>query len=90
MVVQPVYARISDHLGRRIPYLFACRLFGIGMIWSAISSNWAGLIAARAFCGLGVGGLVIMSSVLLTDAVGLERRGYYQSINYSVYGTGSA
>lgn len=29
-------------------------------------------------------------SVLLTDVVGLEKRGYYQSLNYVVYGLGSA
>lgn len=30
-----------------------------------------------------------MGSVLLTDVVGVEKRGYYQSMNYAVYGIGS-
>jgi MFS family permease len=32
----------------------------------------------------------ISGSVVLTDAVGLAKRGYYQSINYAVYGGGAA
>ena len=60
MAVQPLYAPISDHLGRKIPYLVASSLFAIGIILSASASTWIGLVAARAFCGLGVGGIATM------------------------------
>lgn len=109
---QPLYARVSDHLGRKIPYLTASTLFLIGLLLSANTTVWEGLILGRAISGLGVAGVMtmgmslsllasddskmavvpdgILGSVLLTDVVGLEKRGYYQSMNYVVYGTGSA
>lgn len=34
--------------------------------------------------------LTVSGSVVLTDIVGIQKRGYYQSINYSIYGAGSA
>jgi MFS family permease len=90
MSTQPLYARVSDHVGRKAPYLFASTVFAIGMMLSATAPSWSTLIAARATCGIGVGGLMTMGSVILTDMVGVQKRGYYQSMNYVVYGAGSA
>lgn len=62
----------------------------MGIVCSAFAPSWAFLIFARSMCGLGVAGVMTMGSVVLTDVVGVERRGYYQSINYVNYGMGSA
>ncbi|KAK2036574.1 MFS general substrate transporter, partial [Colletotrichum somersetense] len=90
MTMQPLYGRSSDLLGRKIVYVTASSIFVIGLLGSAFSPAWWSLIAARALCGLGSAGITTMGSVLLTDTVGLARRGYYQSLNYAVYGGGSA
>ncbi|KAM6480852.1 major facilitator superfamily domain-containing protein [Trichoderma sp. SZMC 28011] len=90
MTVQPLYGRTSDIVGRKAPYCIASALFAAGIVLSSFALNWEMLILARALCGLGSAGVTTMGSVVLTDAVGLANRGYYQSINYAVYGGGAA
>ncbi|KAK4071856.1 hypothetical protein Trihar35433_3920 [Trichoderma harzianum] len=90
MTVQPLYGRASDIVGRKAPYCIASALFAAGIVLSSFALNWEMLILARALCGLGSAGVTTMGSVVLTDAVGLANRGYYQSINYAVYGGGAA
>ncbi|QQK46894.1 Major facilitator superfamily domain, general substrate transporter [Penicillium digitatum] len=88
-IFQPLYARVSDHLGRKTPFLTASTLVICGLVICANTELWVGLIFGRAVSGLGTSGVMTMGSVLLTDVVGVEKRGYYQSMNYAVYGIGS-
>ncbi|RDW63728.1 hypothetical protein BP6252_11273 [Coleophoma cylindrospora] len=90
MTTQPIYARVSDHIGRKIPYLVASATFLFGLVLSANAFSWVTLVIARAICGLGIAGVMAMGSIILTDAVGVGKRGYYQSVNYVTYGSGSA
>ncbi|KAK2591337.1 hypothetical protein QQS21_010990, partial [Conoideocrella luteorostrata] len=90
MIVQPLYGRFSDVMGRKIPYVTASCLFSLGIAASSVAPTWEVLIAARALCGIGSAGVTTMGSVVLTDTVGLSKRGYYQSLNYAVYGGGTA
>jgi hypothetical protein len=59
---QPLYARVSDHLGRKIPYLTASILFISGLVVCASTNLWAGLILGRAVSGLGTAGVMTMGT----------------------------
>lgn len=67
-----------DSLGRKFAMDTACLFFGLGTVACALSGDMYTLIAARAFAGLGGGGLLAVSSVVVTDLVDLRDRGLYQ------------
>jgi hypothetical protein len=57
---QPLYGRLSDTFGRRLLYIFALVMFGATTAWCALANSITSFIVARAFCGLGAGGVVGM------------------------------
>ncbi|MCJ1469139.1 hypothetical protein MMC07_007772 [Pseudocyphellaria aurata] len=82
---QPLAARLSDNIGRRPLHLFSLFVFGLTTAWCAIAHNMTSLIAARAFCGIGAGGVLAMSPIMTNDIVDINVRGTYQAyINLSV------
>ncbi|ORY30040.1 multidrug resistance protein fnx1 [Naematelia encephala] len=87
--VIPVYGVFMESLGRKFAAVTACFFFGLGTILCAVSGSMYQLIAARAFAGLGGGGLLTVSSVIVTDLVPLRDRGFYQGIMMTVFGSGS-
>ncbi|RAH44511.1 putative MFS multidrug transporter [Aspergillus brunneoviolaceus CBS 621.78] len=75
----PLFGRISDTVGRKPVYLFAIAVFFITTAWCAAAQSMLSFIAARAFCGMGAGGVFSMGMILSSDLVRLEYRGVYQS-----------
>jgi nitrate/nitrite transporter NarK len=61
---QPLFGRVSDTIGRRPMYLFALVMFAGTTAWCALAQSMGSFIAARAFCGLGAGGVVAMVILL--------------------------
>jgi nitrate/nitrite transporter NarK len=57
---QPLFGRVSDTIGRRPLYLFALVIFIATTAWCALAQSMGSFIAARAFCGLGAGGVISM------------------------------
>jgi nitrate/nitrite transporter NarK len=57
---QPLFGRVSDTIGRRPMYLFALVMFACTTAWCALAQSIGSFIAARAFCGLGAGGVMAM------------------------------
>jgi Major Facilitator Superfamily len=87
---QPLFGRLSDSLGRKVPYIFTLVVFLLSTIWCALAQSMASFIAARAFCGLGAGGMMSLGSIITSDLVPIEIRGAYQSYINIVFGIGSA
>lgn len=85
----PVYGVLLDSLGRRDAMTLAAGLFGLGSLMCGLSTSIWALIFWRALSGLGGGGLLTCSAVILTDLVELQERGYYQGIMMSIFGTGA-
>ncbi len=56
----PLFGRASDAFGRRPLYLFALTMFAVTTTWCALAQSIGSFIAARAFCGLGAGGVMAM------------------------------
>jgi MFS family permease len=87
---QPVYGALSDIFGRKSCLLFAYLVFGIGSTFCGLARNMGELIAARAFAGIGGGGMTTVVSILLSDVVSLRDRGTWQGYINVVYAAGSA
>ena len=85
----PLYGKISDIYGRRIVFQFAIVTFLIGSFLAGASQNMTQLIATRALQGLGAGGLMALTFVIIGDIVPPRERGRYQGYFGAVWGLSS-
>lgn len=85
----PLYGKISDLYGRRPVYQFAIITFLIGSLLSGAAANMSQLIAFRAIQGLGAGGLMSLTFVIIGDIVSPRERGKYQGYFGAVWGLSS-
>ncbi|MCJ1281814.1 hypothetical protein MMC26_001137 [Xylographa opegraphella] len=79
-VVQPTYASLSHIFGRQPLLLTALTLFTLGAIVAGVAHNVATLIAGRCIQGIGGGGIIALSYIIITDMVGLRERGKWIGI----------
>lgn len=87
---QPLYGKLSDIFGRKACLLFAYTVFGIGCLCCGLAQNMSQLIVARAFAGIGGGGMTVVVSILLSDVVSLRERGQWQGYLNVIYAAGSS
>ncbi|KHJ31489.1 putative major facilitator superfamily transporter [Erysiphe necator] len=87
---QPLFGGLSDAVGRKKPLLFCLSILSIATMWCALAQSMTSFIIARAFCGLGAGGLISLSSIVISDLVPIEIRSIYQSYINVAFGVGSA
>ena len=76
----PLYGKISDLYGRRPVFQFAIITFLIGSFLAGASQNMTQLIFTRALQGLGAGGLMALTFVIIGDIVSPRERGKYQGL----------
>lgn len=86
---QPLYGKMSDIFGRKSCLLFGYAVFGLGCLWCGLSRNMNELIAARAFAGIGGGGMTTVVSIIMSDIVPLRERGTWQGIINIIYALGA-
>ncbi|KAG9741510.1 MFS multidrug transporter, partial [Aureobasidium melanogenum] len=86
---QPLYGKMSDIFGRKSCLLFAYAVFGLGCLFCGMAQDMNQLIAARAFAGIGGGGMTTVVSILMSDAVPLRERGKWQGYVNIIYATGA-
>ncbi|KAF3936589.1 hypothetical protein ABW19_dt0206802 [Dactylella cylindrospora] len=87
---QPLYGKLSDIFGRKACLIFAYVVFAIGSGWCGLARSMDELIIARAFAGIGGGGMTTLVSILMSDIVPLHKRGTWQGIINIVYATGAS
>ncbi|CAI7666582.1 unnamed protein product [Penicillium crustosum] len=78
-VPQPLYAQISNIVGRRNPLLVAVSLFAMGSGIAGGATNPAMLIAGRVVQGLGTGGIYVLSAIVISDLVPLRQHSQYEN-----------
>lgn len=85
----PLYGKVSDLYGRRVTFQFAIITFLVGSLLAGLSQNMAQLIATRAIQGIGAGGLMALTFVIIGDIVPPRERGRYQGYFGAVWGLSS-
>ena len=88
-VFQPVIGGISTLFGRFQVLTISILLFLAGCLGCALSNDMTTMIVLRAIQGVGGGGIVVMSEVLVCDLVPLRERGEYFGMLSGVYAIGT-
>jgi len=86
---QPLYGKLSDIFGRKACLLSAYAIFAVGSLGCGLARNIDELICARAFAGVGGGGMTTVVSILLTDIMTLRERGKWQGYINIIFASGS-
>ncbi|PYI00606.1 major facilitator superfamily protein [Aspergillus sclerotiicarbonarius CBS 121057] len=77
LVMQPVWASISNAFGRKPPFYVSMLLFFVGSIVFAVAKNMNTLIVGRVLQGFGGGGIDVLAEVILADMTTLQERSKY-------------
>ncbi|KAI1209348.1 MFS general substrate transporter [Annulohypoxylon truncatum] len=80
VVSQPLYATISDVIGRKPPLYVGFLLFTAGSLTFSLARNMAAIIAGRIIQGLGGGGLDVLGEIIVSDMTTLKERPLYLGI----------
>ncbi|MBV7506612.1 MFS transporter [Bacillus sp. sid0103] len=88
-VTVPLYGKLSDMYGRKNLLMFAVGLFTLGSILCGIANSMVMLIIFRGIQGLGAGGMIPLSMVIVGDLFTIERRGKIQAVFSSIWAISS-
>jgi MFS family permease len=80
VVFTPLYGKFSDIFGRKVCMLFSLFCFSVGSLGCGLATNIVMLIVFRAIAGIGGGGIISVSFVMISDVTTLENRPLYFSV----------
>ncbi|KAK5696751.1 hypothetical protein LTR97_008055 [Elasticomyces elasticus] len=79
-VFQPVFGSLSDIFGRKPMILISLFCFGLGAVMAAVAhGSMALMLVGRSIQGVGGGGVLVLTEIVITDLVPLRFRGQYFS-----------
>ena len=81
----PVWGKLADLFSKKLLVQTALVIFVIGSLAAGLAPNMGSLIAARAFQGLGVGGLTALVQVVIASIVSPRERGRYSGYIGAVF-----
>jgi EmrB/QacA subfamily drug resistance transporter len=81
----PVWGKLADLFSKKMLVQTALVVYSIGSLAAAVAPNMGSLIAARAFQGLGVGGLTALVQVVIASIVSPRERGRYSGYIGAVF-----
>jgi len=88
-VTVPLYGKLSDMYGRKKLLMIAVGLFTIGSILCGIANSMVMLIVFRGIQGLGAGGMVPLSMIIVGDLFTIEKRGKIQAVFSTIWAISS-
>ncbi|KAL8880903.1 MAG: hypothetical protein Q9198_001787, partial [Flavoplaca austrocitrina] len=88
-IFQPSFASFSHIFGRKPMILTALVFFLVGAIVAAVARNFAVLLAGRSFQGIGGGGLIALTEIVVADLVPLRLRGQWFGLISAMWALGS-
>ncbi|KAI1175863.1 MFS general substrate transporter [Nemania sp. FL0916] len=86
----PLCGQFCNVFGRRYVMLTAVAVFMLGSGISGGASTGGMLIAGRAVQGAGSGGIMMLTSIIVSDLVPLRQRGNMAALLISIFGVGAA
>ena len=88
-VFQPSFASFSHIFGRKPLVILALAFFLVGSVVAATANNFTLLILGRSIQGVGGGGIIALTEIIITDLVPLRLRGNYFGIISGMWSVGS-
>ncbi|EGE09577.1 hypothetical protein TEQG_08520, partial [Trichophyton equinum CBS 127.97] len=88
-VFQPSFASFSNIFGRKPMTLIALTLFFVGTLVSGLSNNFTQMLVGRSIQGVGGGGIIALTEIVVTDLIPMRERGKYFGILSSMWSLGS-
>ncbi|EXF78752.1 major facilitator superfamily transporter [Colletotrichum fioriniae PJ7] len=88
-VLQPTVAGLSSIFGRKALVYVSALLFAAGSIVGALANDFHVVIAGRTIQGVGGGGILALTEVIITDLVPLAVRGQWFSLLSAVWSVGT-
>ena len=88
-ITTPIYGKLGDLYGRKKLFMFAITVFVIGSVLCTFAGSMYQLAAARAFQGLGAGGLFTLVLAIIGDIVSPRERARYSGYFMAMFGTSS-
>lgn len=85
----PLWGRLSDHWGRKRPFMASLALFLLGTALCGFSRSMSELVLFRAIKGLGGGGIFPLAFTLIADLYPMNERSKVQGYLSSVWGVAS-
>ncbi|KAI4088191.1 MAG: hypothetical protein LQ339_008750 [Xanthoria mediterranea] len=88
-IFQPSFASFSHIFGRKPMILTGLVFFLIGSIIAAVARDFAVLLAGRSLQGIGGGGLIALTEIVVADLVPLRLRGQWFGLISAMWALGS-
>ncbi|EEA23397.1 hypothetical protein TMatcc_002261 [Talaromyces marneffei ATCC 18224] len=88
-VLQPLFASLSNIFGRRPIMVISIVLFFVGCLVSGLANNFTTMLVGRSIQGVGGGGILALTEIIVTDIVPLRLRGQYLGILNGMWTIGS-
>ena len=77
LVMQPLWASISNAFGRKPPLYVCIAFFFVGSIVFALAKNMGTIIVGRVLQGFGGEGIDVLAEIILADMTTLQERSFY-------------
>jgi EmrB/QacA subfamily drug resistance transporter len=88
-VTVPLYGKLSDMYGRKKLLMLSVGIFTVGSILCGLAQSMVMLVIFRGVQGLGAGGMVPLSMIIVGDLFTIERRGRIQAVFSSIWAISS-
>ncbi|KAL2216529.1 putative MFS transporter [Thermoascus aurantiacus ATCC 26904] len=89
VALPPNFASFSNIFGRKPLVLTALTFFFVGTVVASVAKNFTYMLVGRSIQGVGGGGIIALSEVIVTDIVPLRHRGSYVGILSAMWSIGS-
>ncbi|NYE03930.1 EmrB/QacA subfamily drug resistance transporter [Bacillus niacini] len=88
-ITVPLYGKLSDMYGRKKLLMVAVALFTVGSILCGLANSMVMLIIFRGIQGLGAGGMIPLSMIIVGDLFTIEKRGKIQAVFSAIWAISS-
>jgi EmrB/QacA subfamily drug resistance transporter len=88
-ITVPLYGKLSDMYGRKKLLMIGVGLFTLGSVLAGIANSMILLVICRGVQGLGAGGMLTLSLVIVGDLFTIEKRGKIQAVFSSIWAISS-
>ncbi|ETI69619.1 MDR family MFS transporter [Neobacillus vireti] len=88
-VTVPLYGKLSDMYGRKRLLIIAVGIFTIGSVLCGMANSMVMLVVYRGVQGLGAGGMIPLSMIIVGDLFTIEKRGRIQAVFSTIWALSS-